>query len=581
MHNIQFSCPEFATVLINTYRNPARLIILGGGEILSLEGTTQGDTLAMAFYGLCTNPILQSLKKNKPSVYQVWLADDATGAGNLQDLKEWWDLIRAEGIKYGYYVKPSKSWIVLKNPEKLNECQEIFESSPINITVEGKRHLGAAIGSQIHKDEYIDNMIEKWKKNIESLSKIAKSQPHAAYAAYIHAEQHKHTYFMRTIPGISENLKTLDETITNLFIPALFGSELNDNDRDILSLPIREGGLGIKKVSENADNSFAASSKITLPLVTEIIKQSDELPDAEEVMKARSTTVSQLKQMETQKFDEVKQRQDPATKRALEHLSEPGASSWLGALPLESQGFNLTKGEFQDALALRYHKPVKNLPEKCPCEEPFTIVHANNCHRGGFVDARHNTIRDLECELLKSAGLRDVQCESPLQPVVNRNGYKKTAILDDDARIDIRARGFWRNGQNAFFDVRVTNADAESQEDSSIKSILRKHETTKKCNYNRRVMEVEHGSFTPLVFTTTGVMSHECSIFHKALAEKLSEKQGERYEVIMRYLRVKLSFLALKSMLLCLRGSRSHTTKSVKTVVIKEDFGLALNELDL
>ena len=82
-------------------------------------------------------------------------------------------------------------------------------------------------------------------------------------------------------------------------------------------------------------------------------------------------------------------------------------------------------------------------------------------------------------------------------------------------------------------------------------------------------MEVEHGTFTPLVFTTTGVMSHECSIFHKALAEKLSEKQGERYEVIMRYLRVKLSFLALKSMLLCLRGSRSHTTKSVKNVVIK------------
>ena len=92
-------------------------------------------------------------------------------------------------------------------------------------------------------------------------------------------------------------------------------------------------------------------------------------------------------------------------------------------------------------------------------------------------------------------------------------------------------------------------------------------------------MEVEHGSFTPLVFTTTGVMSHECSIYHKALAEKISQKQGERYEVIMRYLRVKLSFLALKSTLLCLRGSRSHTTKASRTV--REDFGLALDELGL
>ena len=148
------------------------------------------------------------------------------------------------------------------------------------------------------------------------------------------------------------------------------------------------------------------------------------------------------------------------------------------------------------------------------------------CHRGGFVNARHDNIRDLECELLKSV-VRDVECEPMLQPVINRQGYKKTAILDDEARLDIRARGFWRDGQNAFFDVRVTNADAASQQNSTIKSILQKHESEKKCAYNRRVMEVEHGSFTPLVFTTTGVMSQECSIYHKALAEKMSQKQGE------------------------------------------------------
>ena len=72
-------------------------------------------------------------------------------------------------------------------------------------------------------------------------------------------------------------------------------------------------------------------------------------------------------------------------------------------------------------------------------------------------------------------------------------------------------------------------------------------------------------------------MSHECSIFHKALAEKISKKRGERYEEIMRYLRVKLSFLALKSTLLCLRGSRSHKV----TKPVNDDFGLALNELGL
>ena len=84
LHNIQYVCPPFATILINTYRIPARLFIVGGGEIESAEGTTQGDTLAMAFYGLGTNPILQDLKKETPAVSLVWLADAATGAGKLQ-----------------------------------------------------------------------------------------------------------------------------------------------------------------------------------------------------------------------------------------------------------------------------------------------------------------------------------------------------------------------------------------------------------------------------------------------------------------------------------------------------------------
>ena len=148
--------------------------------------------------------------------------------------------------------------------------------------------------------------------------------------------------------------------------------------------------------------------------------------------------------------------------RNIEQLSQPGASSWLGALPLQAQGFNLTKGEFQDALALRYKKDVKNLPSKCVCQANFSVTHALNCHRGGFVNARHDNIRNFECGLLKSI-VRDVECEPSLQRVTNKSGYRPSANLDDDARLDIRAREFWRDGQNAYFDVRITNADSASQ----------------------------------------------------------------------------------------------------------------------
>ena len=93
LHNIQYICHPFSQVLINTYRIPSRLFIIGGGEIKSHEGTTQGDPLAMQFYALGTNPILNLLRSQVPEVQQVWLADDASGAGKLAQLRVWWDNI--------------------------------------------------------------------------------------------------------------------------------------------------------------------------------------------------------------------------------------------------------------------------------------------------------------------------------------------------------------------------------------------------------------------------------------------------------------------------------------------------------
>ena len=581
LHNVQYICPPFAKVLINTYRNPARLFIANGGEIESAEGTTQGCPLAMPFYGISITPIIDALNskfnQDTTTVYQVWLADDATGAGQLGNLKLWWEFLIKEGERFGYFVKPSKSWLILKNPDKLQEAEDLFSNgSPINITTAGKRHLGAALGSEEFKETYIDKKVVEWCKRLQTLAEIAKSEPHIAYAAYVHGEQHRYTYFMRTINGISENLKPLDDIIENEFLPALFGRDISMQEREVLALPVKEGGLGIRRIHENASKSYQTSRKIMTPLINEIKNQSNRLPDEKAVKDARSETMLSVRELEAQEIKDVKTKQSPEQKRSLELLSEPGASSWLSALPIAAQGFNLNKGEFQDSLCLRYNMPLKNLPEECPCTKKYNVVHALNCHRGGFVNARHDNIRDLECKLLKVV-CHDVESEPHLQKMSEKakKSYHATAKVADDARPDIRARSFWRQGQNAFFDVMVTNADCESQKDTKISTLLKTHEDGKKRNYNRRVMEIEHGTFTPLIFTTSGVMGYECEKYHKTLAAKLSEKKGEKYEDVMRYLRLKLSFLALKSTLLCVRGSRS----TFKKIEVSEDFAFSLDEL--
>ena len=166
--------------------------------------------------------------------------------------------------------------------------------------------------------------------------------------------------------------------------------------------------------------------------------------------------------------------------------------------------------------------------------------------------------------------LNDVETELQLQAV---EGEVVKGLLGDNARPDARARGFWRQGQNAYFDVRVTNTNADSQKHLTTDKILERHEKEKKRHYNHRIMNIEHGTFTPLVFSVNGSTGKECSMFHKHLAEMIATKSGERYEKIISIIRCRLSFLILKSSLMCIRGSRSFD----KSCTSMDDFEIAFN----
>ena len=67
-------------------------------------------------------------------------------------------------------------------------------------------------------------------------------------------------------------------------------------------------------------------------------------------------------------------------------------------------------------------------------------------------------------------------------------------------------------------------------------------EEEEKRKYQQRVLDVEMGSFTPLVFGTNGGMGADCNCFLKRLAEKLSEKNEEPYHITITWIRTLLSF---------------------------------------
>ena len=79
-----------------------------------------------------------------------------------------------------------------------------------------------------------------------------------------------------------------------------------------------------------------------------------------------------------------------------------------------------------------------------------------------------------------------------------------------EARLDICARGFWSPQQDAFF-VRVTHPSASLLSRAEVLAPLTRNEQQKNRAYLQRVIHVERGAFTRLVFAINGICGQECS----------------------------------------------------------------------
>ena len=99
------------------------------------------------------------------------------------------------------------------------------------------------------------------------------------------------------------------------------------------------------------------------------------------------------------------------------------------------------------------------MPSKFPCGQNYNLNHAMHCKRDGFIDMRHNNVRDFWTNLLTTIQ-NDVEIEPALQKIDNESIEGHTG---DEARLDIRVLGEWWQVENAFSDIRSTNVKASSQ----------------------------------------------------------------------------------------------------------------------
>ena len=106
-----------------------------------------------------------------------------------------------------------------------------------------------------------------------------------------------------------------------------------------------------------------------------------------------------------------------------------------------------------------------------------------------------------------------------------RMSERKNAVLKNKNRY-----------QQAFFDVRVFNPNTQTHWKFQIASVYRKQEREKQRTYEQQIREVEMGTFTPLVFSTSGGMAKSTSVAYKRLASLLARKRDQPYSLVLAWL---------------------------------------------
>ena len=167
-------------------------------------------------------------------------------------------------------------------------------------------------------------------------------------------------------------------------------------------------------------------------------------------------------------------------------------------------------------------------------------------------------LRDITATLLTEVS-NNVGIEPVLQKLSDEHLTQKTSISSDDACLDIVAENFWgHNRQKTYFDVRVFNPFCATLSKVPLPQCYRRAELEKKRAYEQRIREIEFGSFSPLVFSTTGGLGSTATVVFKRLASLIADKQP--YSKTLFWLRCKVSFSLLIGQLSCASVVRALLT---------------------
>jgi hypothetical protein len=157
---------------------------------------------------------------------------------------------------------------LIVSQENLPAALEAFEGHEFTITT-GSRYLGGFIGEREALDIWIQEKVVKWADAVEVLATVAVDYPQSAYTALQKSLQQEWQFLQRVVKDIGEAFTVVGKAISQSFLPALFGEDLDDDDyrRRLAALPVKHCGVALQDPTASAKPNYEASTLVNVHLL--------------------------------------------------------------------------------------------------------------------------------------------------------------------------------------------------------------------------------------------------------------------------------------------------------------------------
>ena len=530
LSQIKHKIPGTYKFLWQCYSKPSKLFFKDK-LINSATGCQQGDPLGPAIFSLAIHPIIEKLN----SKFNVWYLDDGTLGDNPQSVYNDFRNLTQELKSVGLDLNYSKCELYI--PESFHNRDSIladFNSIAPNITIVNKSSL-RLLGAPIF-DESFSSFVDEKIRHFQSVSaRLLQISTHMAYFILRNCSfTPKFIYLLRCShfwkhPNL---LAVLDDTLKQV-LSSIINIQFDNHSWTQATLPIRFGGLGVRKISSVCLPAFLSSAHSSKSLVNQILNSSFgplEVTGLAEGIAAWSLASKQsnfpLDPLSQRQWDEplcrlerkelIETSPNSAECARLLAVSEWESGQWLRALPSANIGTLLDRATFRIATCLRLGAPC-NAPHLCVCGSAVDQLgrHGLSCAKSAGRIPRHAALNDIIRRAFVS-----VSCPSILEP----NGLFRS----DGKRPDGMTLVPWKRGRPIVWDATCVDTLAPSHLPGTAVKVGSAATSAENAKRHKYVDLSTDYIFVPFGVETLGPWGPDALSLYRELSERLVEVSHDR-----------------------------------------------------